>query len=262
MRLHWMHVKGQSSLDGLTHISQIADSCNYYSVLLVYHSLADDNWIKCANIINKEHKFKYLLAIRTYSISPEYFVMMYRSFNEIQKNRIMFNIVAGDIHDSESSVNDIILGKENFDTVEKRVDYTHMWMKKVLSMLSKEEIPEIVMSGISDKTLDSAAVFADYNLCMVDTYLYNPEIFSRNKKRMVSAALVIRDSYEEAEYVVSQIDQKHQSKWTLFGTEQQVIDKIKHLESIGVTDLMIRSHINDNQDNLIHDLVRKNNGVI
>lgn len=262
MKLHWMQIHGQSDLNGLTHISEVADECGYYSVLLVYHSLANDNWIKCANIINTKHRFKYHLAIRTYSISPEYFVMMYKSFNEIQKNRLMFNIVAGDIHNSESSVDDIILGKEYFDTVEKRVDYTHTWTKKVLSMLDKEDIPEIVMSGISEKTLDSAALFADYNLCMMDTYLENPKLFNRNKNRMVSAALVIRDSNEEAERVVNEIEEKHQKRWTIFGTEEQVIKKIKDLESIGVTDLMIRTHRNDDKYHLIHDLAKKNRGMI
>lgn len=262
MNLHWMHIHDPSDPDGLRSISEVINSCNYYSILLVYHSLDNDNWIKCANIINKEHKFKYHIAIRTYSISPEYFVMMYKSFNEIQKNRIMFNIVAGDIQDCESSVDDIILGQENLNTVERRVDYTHLWIKKVLSMLNEEDVPEIVMSGTSEKTLDSAALFADYNLCMIDAYQLNPEIFKRNKKRIVSAAIVIRDTYEEAERVVDEIDHKHQKRWTIFGTEQQVIKKIKHLESIGATDLMIRTHRNDSQVNLIHDLVRKNDGVI
>ena len=264
MRLHWMHIHGESSLDGLTRISEIVDSCKYHSILLVYHSTADDHWMKCANIINKEHKFKYHIAIRTYSISPEYFVMMYKSFNEIQKNRIMFNIVAGDLQDYELSINNITFGKENFDTVEKRVEYTRIWIKKVLELIKKEyiDVPEIVMSGTSEKTLDSAAEFADYTLCMLDSYIRKPEIFQRNKKRMVSAALVIRDTHEEAERIVNEIDHKHQKEWTIFGTEQQVVEKIKYLESIGVTDLMIRTHRNDDQFDLIHNLAKNNQGVI
>ena len=262
MKLHWMHVHGQSSPRAIKEISVMADLCSYYSVLFVYHSLISDNWMKCANAIDEQHKFKYHIAVRSYSISPEYFVMMYRSFNEIQKNRIMFNIVAGDIHDNETSVDDILLDKGSFDTVEKRVEYTSLWIKKVLSLLNDDEIPEIVMSGISDKTLSSAAIFADYTLCMVDTYLDNSKAFSKNKNKMVCAALVIRQSYKEAEEFVNQIEQKHQKRWTIFGTEKQVIKRIKYLESIGVTDLLIRSHKDDAQVNLIHDLVKENNGVI
>ena len=79
---------------------------------------------------------------------------------------------------------------------------------------------------------------------------------------MVSAALVIRDSNEEAERVVNEIEEKHQKRWTIFGTEEQVIKKIKDLESIGVTDLMIRTHRNDDKYHLIHDLAKKNRGMI
>ena len=257
-----MSIHDDNSLDGLRKNSKILNECNYYSNLLVYHSTNNDYWIKCANVLDLSHRFKYLFAIRTYAISPEYFVMMYRAFNEIQKNRIMFNIVAGDIHDNETSVDDIPLDKENFDTVEKRVEYTNLWIQKVLSLLNDEDIPEIVMSGMSEKTLTSAALFADYNLCMVNTYLDNPKAFSGNKNKMVCAALVIRQSYEDAEEIVNQIEQKHQKAWTIFGTEKQVIKRIKYLESIGVTDLMIRTHRNDDEFDLIHNLAKNNNGVI
>jgi hypothetical protein len=187
---------------------------------------------------------------------------MYRGFSEIQENRIMFNIVSGDIHDSETSVDDIIFNKENFYTSQKRVMYTHEWIKKVLSIIDKKKVPEIVMSGTSDNTLNSASVFADYNLCMMDSFVDNPKKFKRNKNRMVCAALIIRNTYEEAEKVVDQIKQKHQKRWTIFGTEEQVLEKIKYLKSIGVTDLMIRNHNEDNKYNLVHEFVAKNKGII
>ena len=262
MKLHLMYVNGSSNIDGLKKISELANKCNYYSVLLVYHSLENDFWIKCANVLDTTHTFKYMIAIRTYAISPEYFVMMYRGFSEIQENRIMFNIVSGDIHDSETSVDDIIFNKENFYTSQKRVKYTHEWIKKVLSIIDKKKVPEIVMSGTSDNTLNSASVFADYNLCMMDSFVDNPKKFKRNKNRMVCAALIIRNTYEEAEKVVDQIKQKHQKRWTIFGTEEQVLEKIEYLKSIGVTDLMIRNHKEDNKYNLVHEFVAKNKGII
>ena len=257
-----MYAYGDSSIEGLKKTSELAHECNYYSILLVYHSTQSDFWIKCANVLDKNHKFKYHLAIRTYAISPEYFVMMYRAFNEIQKNRIMFNIVGGDIQKSESSIDNIVTDKENFDTSEKRVEYTQLWIKKVLSLLRDDEIPEIVMSGVSAQTLNSAACYADYTLCMVDNYVDNPEKFIRNKNKMVCAAVVIRETYEEAQMIVDNIDHPHQKTWTIFGTEKQVLEKIKSLENIGVTDFLIRGHGNDKKFYLVHDFVKKHNGVI
>ena len=262
MKLHWMPVHESDDLKNLSLISQTADECYYSSILLVYHSLTNDFWIKCANAINLQHTFKYLLAIRTYAISPEYFVMMYKAFNEIQKNRIMFNIVAGDVQDSESCINNLVLYNKDFDTVEKRVNYTYLWMKKMLSLLPTEHVPEIVMSGTSGQTLLSAALFADYNLSMLDTYESDPTKFSCNKNKMVCCAIVIRNTYEEAEHIVNNIDQPHQKRWTIFGTEEQIVKKIKELKKIGVTDLMLRSHKNDDQFNLVHDFVKNHKGVI
>lgn len=264
MKLHWMQVYEDSTLSGMKKICNTINESNYYSILFVYHSTVPDFWIKCANILNTEHKFKYLLAIRTYAITPEYFVMMYRAFNEIQRNRIMFNIVAGDIHSEENCMNDLIVDKKSFDTIEKRVNYTHQWMKKVLSILERynEDIPEIVMSGASLETLKSASMFGDYNLVMMSEYIRSPERFSHSKNRMVSVAIVIRDTYEEAERVVNEIEHPHQKSWTIFGTEEQIVEKIKELKKLGATDLMIRIHGNDNEYHRVHDFAKKYKGVI
>lgn len=262
MRLHCMPIYDMAGIKSVKKISEIADKSNYYSVLFVYHSLSNDYWIRCANALNTNQKFKYFLAIRTYSISPEYFVMMYRSFNEIQKNRIMFNIVAGDIQSSESSIENIITEKEKLNTVEKRVDFTREWVEKVLFLLEKEEVPELVMSGTSEKTLDSAAAYADYNLSMLDTYLDNPKRFERNKNRMVCAAMIIRDTYDEAEKIANQIDHIHQKRWTIYGTENEILQKIKNLKTIGATDLLIRTHRNDLESHRIHEFSKKYKGVI
>lgn len=262
MRIHWMYPHSGNNLNDLRKLAETANECGYYSVLITYHSLTSDAWVKCANTINLEHKFKYFLAIRTYAISPEYFVMMYKAFNEIQKNRIMFNIVAGDIQESESSVDNIILNKEYFDTVEKRVEYTYKWMEKMVSLLSPEDMPEIVMSGTSEKTLHSASCFANYNLSMMNDYLDNPSKFKKNKNRMVCAAVKISDSYEEAEKFIDNLPLKHQKKWTIFGTEENVKQKMIELKQAGVTDILLRARPGDPEFYLVHDFVKKHNGII
>lgn len=231
-------------------------------MLVVYHSEHSDFWIKIANIIDKSHHFKYMLAMRTYAISPEYFVMMYRAFNEIQLNRIMFNIVSGDIHDSESSIENLLVDQNKLDTSQKRIDYTHDWIQKVSNIIGRRQMPEIVMSGVSEKTLSNAAKMADYTLCMMDNFLDNPKKFVVTKKTMVCAAVVIADTNQQAVEIVENIDQPHQKKWTIFGTEEEVFKKITELKSLGATDLLIRRHLNDPNYELIHNFVKKYKGRI
>jgi len=261
MKIHWMEVYGDTSMGGLQKTGKHLTDSGYYSCLLTYHSTRPDFWILCSRILDINDKFKYFLAIRTYAMSPEYFVAMYKAFNEIQKNRIMFNIVSGDIHPSEKSVDDIIFGKENFDTIEKRLDYTNKWIKKVFSILDrqKEVKPEIVMSGSSEQTLQTASTFADYNLCMLNEYKENKEKFQKNNNRMVCAGVTVRNSYKEAEKFVDNIDCKTDKRWSIYGTEKQILEEIDNLEKDGVTDLLIRNHRGDLEFELIHNLVKKYN---
>ena len=74
---------GDTSLDGLKTISSIVDEFGYESILLVYHSKIEDNWIKAARVLDTNHKFKYMPAIRTYAISPEYCAMISKAFYNI-----------------------------------------------------------------------------------------------------------------------------------------------------------------------------------
>ena len=115
---------GKTSVDHLKTTSNIVDEFGYESMLLVYHSQLDDPWIKAARALDTNHKFKYMPAIRTYAISPEYCAMMCKSFYEISPNRLMLNIVSGDLHASETSVRDSVFIKDLIDTPEKRLKYT------------------------------------------------------------------------------------------------------------------------------------------
>lgn len=241
-------------------LSSILDDAGYYSVLLTYHSLKSDAWIKCARALNLNHSIKYMIAIRTYSISPEYFSMMHNAFEEIAPNRLMFNIVSGDIHEEESSVSDVLYINDLIDTSQKRVDYTKEWIQKIKLINKIKNFPEIVMAGTSDKTLKMASDHADYTLCMIDQYKDSVEKFYKNNKKIIAAQIVIRENYEDAKkFVEKNIGEKHKQGWTIFGSESDIIAEISNLESIGVTDIMLRCNNNDTEKHLVHNFVKKYN---
>jgi alkanesulfonate monooxygenase SsuD/methylene tetrahydromethanopterin reductase-like flavin-dependent oxidoreductase (luciferase family) len=251
----------------ISEISSILDDAGYYSVLLTYHSLKSDAWIKCARALNIDHKIKYMIAIRTYAISPEYFSMMCNAFEEIAPDRLMFNIVSGDIHEEESSVYDVIYINDLIDTSQKRLDYTNEWIKKLKSINKIKKIPEIVMAGLSEKTLSLAREHSAYTLCMVDNYKDSVEKFYNNDKKIVAAQIVIRENNEDAKkFVELNVGEKHKQSWTIFGSELQITKEFDYLESIGVTDIMLRCNNSDTQQNLVHEFVKKynikRNGII
>lgn len=252
------------SIHYLKTLSGIVDEFGYESILLVYHSKIDDNWIKAARALDLNHKFKYMPAIRTYSISPEYCAMMSRAFHTIAPNRLMLNIVSGDIHSEETSVEDILFIKDYIDTPEKRLYYTDEWISKFLE-LANGTVSEIVMAGHSNETKKMADRYNATHLSMLNMHKQSffDSSFIKNKKQMVSVSILINDSPEAIKQILNASPGSEQ--WTIHGNKDSVKKQIMELKDLGVTDLLINSHVEDDNSSSIHylikEMMREQNGV-
>jgi alkanesulfonate monooxygenase SsuD/methylene tetrahydromethanopterin reductase-like flavin-dependent oxidoreductase (luciferase family) len=255
-----------SQIDLLSKLSEELDSVGYYSLLLVYHAKMRDHWIKAARVLNKEHKIKYMPAIRTYAITPEYAAMMSKAFKEISPNRLALNIVSGDIHSDENSVENMIWFGKDLATPDQRLDYTDEWMSKFIELCG-DHAPEIVMGGHANKTKLMAEKYNATHLSMLDMYLdaYKEDKFFKNTKQMVALCVVVRETDQEAEEFVSQPFDGWQKKWTIYGSPDTVKRNLMDLSNIGITDIIINSHPNDDHIDLVHktmgELIRSNNGI-
>ena len=260
MNLHWMSVRDDSDLISLKRLSSTVDEAGYKSILLVYHSLLPDYMIKVARIMDPKHSFKYMFAIRTYAVSPELCAMMMHSFHEIDKDRVMLNVAAGDMKDDEDSVNNMVFISDQMETKDQRVVYTAEWIEKFLRhpMLIKK--PDIVISGTSDKTIESSEKYADIHLAMLSTY---KEGFKVNTKRkMASTIVIIRDTNEEAKAVANQEKNYMMRNSMVYGTEEVVIEKLKKLSLLGITDILISDSVWDDQLYRLHKMTKSVQGVL
>lgn len=241
--------------ENLRILSNVLDYAGYESVLLVYHSLIPDYMIRVANIINKEHKLKYMFAVRTYSVSPEYCAMMCKAFDMISKNRIILNIAAGDLKNEETSIDDVVAIKDLLDTYEKRVEYTYQWLEKFTSLEYLNNKPEIVVSGTSLKTISNSEKYADAHLAMRSSYLEGLKV--NTKRRIAACRVIVRDSNEEAEELFAKEQSQMMKDSTIFGTEEEVINKIKKMNMLGITDVLISRHPDDDQEHKIHAMTKR-----
>jgi alkanesulfonate monooxygenase SsuD/methylene tetrahydromethanopterin reductase-like flavin-dependent oxidoreductase (luciferase family) len=254
-----MDAESDSDTETLKKLFKILDYNGYYSVLMVYHSEIPDYLIKCANVIDKTLSIKYMPAIRTYAISPEYFSMIYDAFEQIQEDRIMFNIVSGDLKDTEKSLDNLVGVGDFLKTYDQRVAYTNLWLKKLKNVRKGNKMPEMVLSGTSSLTLQSAEEYGDYSLCMLDYYIKNIGKFNNIKNKMVAVMIVLRDSIDEAKQFIERLPE-HQLEYTIFGTQSDVINRIKYLNSCGITDIMIRCHPEDEEKDRIHSMIKSITG--
>jgi len=247
-----------TSIESLRSLSERVDAAGYQSMLLVYHSTIPDHFIKAANVINKEHSFKYMIALRTYALSPEYCAMMCRAFEEIDSNRLMLNVASGDVHSSEKILENIVYISDLIDTPKKRRAYTQEWLNKFTSMYKDGSIPEIVMAGHNSETQQMARDRGYGSIFMLDIFLksFNKPEFIKNEKQFVSLGIIIRETFEEARNAFFRIPENEQ-EWTFFGTPEVVKQKIKDLKFYGITDLLICNPKDDPCEEDIHIIVKE-----
>ena len=255
---------GDTSISHLKTISGIVDEFGYESILLVYHSKIEDNWIKAARVLDTNHKFKYMPAIRTYAISPEYCAMISKAFHNISPNRLMLNIVSGDLHEEETSVEDIIWFGKDLDTPEKRLKYTDDWILKFNS-LAGNTVSEIVMGGHSNETRIMAEKYNATHLAMLNMHKqsYTDPNFIKNTKQMLSFSIIINDSESDIKNMLSR--SLGSERWTIHGNKDSVKEQIKNLKDLGATDLLVSPHPEDRNVSSIHylikEMIREQNGI-
>lgn len=228
----------------------------YYSVLFVYHSKSIDYLLPIIRYLDKNHSFKYLLAMRTYAISPEYCAMLVDSFNRIAKDRLSLNIVAGDLHSEETSVEDVIEISHLINTTLKRTEYTAKWINKFIELVKNK--PHIVMSGYSETTNETSEKFADEQLLMLSTYKKEMNGKIKTPKVMVSAPIYfIENENIDKNEMIQNLKNTNRMMYdsSIIGTEREVMDQIKKLKEIGVSNCMV-SVLDLSQENKLHRVMK------
>lgn len=257
MKFHWMIRHENTSPEGLREAFKYINSFGYTACMLTYHSRENDMLIKLARAVDEHLPLKYIVAMRTYAVSPEYLGMVINGFEEIAKDKLMFNIVAGDLHNNETSVFDVV-DSSMLLTSQDRVAYTGLWLEKFTNLdIIKNKIPNMFMSGTSRATFENCKNYNGGIMVMVDYYLENKEFLSQFDKRCVSLQICIRDTDEEAEKIKLKNYEGDKLKWCYFYSEKTLYEKIKELKKIGVTDLMITGLPFDPEVERVHNFVKK-----
>ncbi len=84
------------------------DKHHFSGVLFTYDATQGDMFVRTARDINPEEKIKYLIAVRPYTISPQYLYSINESMDEIVSDRLQINVVPGYIKDHEKDLGGIV----------------------------------------------------------------------------------------------------------------------------------------------------------
>lgn len=261
MKFHWMHRLQSNEADFLGELMQTLNDSGYYSVMFPYDPFMNDWMLKVLPFTKKEQELKYIFALRTYAISPEYTAMMFQQFNEYFPNKALINVLAGDKAqmEYEKDVRGALVDFDFFDNVEKRIQYTEQWLEKFVNLPILKYKPEIIMTGVSNPTLANVKKYGDYSGCMMDAYKDFPERYnSVSKNRLALVYCYITDTEEEYSKALelSKNEESFYTRFTMFGNYDQIINEIKNLKDLGLTDLMFARHELNKDDKKIHQFVK------
>lgn len=260
-RISWMlRYEPEYSRDDLVDLTKELDDVGYYSVLLTVHSRSADYLPKVASILPNEAKIKYMLAVRPYLLSPQYFMMLWSALQSIEKDRVIINWVHGTLGP-----------KENFDAVlnipenmqKPMVRKKHM--REFLEALDKTnlfkptDMPESLLSGGSEDTLKMVKQFGmnlgtGYDIIRDEHERYKKMEFPRT---YVQVSIIVRDTDEEAELIRSKNVLENRN--IIVGSKDTVLKKIQELGSLGATDLLISNAFSGGKEerNIIHNFIKE-----
>jgi len=255
----------------LREISSNLETIGYQSVLLTFHSKSADYFIKAAAALVSGDKIKYMLALRPYHMSPQYLAMVVKAFDEIDKNRISINFLAGGVDSmkGEPEQTDIYGNTESLDSIVKRTEFVRQFVDQYKFYSFTNSTPELIFSGHSEYTIETAKILNGTSLSMIDDYRNNIDRFSEIKNIMVSVCPIILDSELEAEEYKKFLHAKSYRyvDMSIIGTRDFVKEKLLLLETEGITDAMINTHrwefngmpheLSEKNDILVNELIKE-----
>lgn len=187
---------------------------NFDGVMFTYDATQGDMFVRTAKDIKINEKIKYLIAIRPYTISPQYLYAINQSMNEIQKNRLQINIIAGYIKDHESNVGGIVGDINDSSSSVDRSNYTIKFIESLNEISQNKKIEEqldVYISTTNKYVFDATKKFNNKIILPYSIYkrkfwsdsLKDPSLkipFERDGVEiMLAMTPIIRETKEELE---------------------------------------------------------------
>lgn len=121
---------------------------HHFDGVMFTHDIPEgDMFVKTAIDINPNENIKYLVAIRPYTISPQYLSMINRSMNKIDKGRLQINLISGYIKDHEDGVGGIVGDITDKSSAIDRSNYMIEFLKVLNEMDQDKKSPGYWQGG-------------------------------------------------------------------------------------------------------------------
>lgn len=227
------------------------DKAGFVGVMYTYDNTQGDFFTTLARDIKMYEKIKYLIAIRPYSISPQYLCMINKSVGEIMPNRLQINLISGHLKSHEEDVGGILGEVNDHSSNVDRSNYLIEYFRTLEKMKEnkKNHVPDYYVSTTNKYVFNAASELKakmivshrDYtNGCWPlssEFHSIKPdEPFSaKGEKMLVCVSPILRKTQEE----IDALDKPYLTSDTVYFTHDQFDHYVKQLEEDGITELMV-----------------------
>jgi hypothetical protein len=252
MNFYWF---GKTKDNNLAAMSKELEDSGFVGILLPYSVNVGDYFVQVATSIKDDQKLKYIIAIRPYTISPQYLAMIIKSLNVVAADRLWINFVSGQIVDGEEEIGGIIGDINDKSSPEDRRKYLQEYVPVFYDLCKKLNIDStICISGMGIETFSLVEKYGDYNFVAHEAYDNHGPFKKISKPRVVSMFPIIRtqdkiDNIKKTKDVPPDI---------FLTTEEQLIEKIKTLRSHGINDIMFYCYGSEEDRASIINFVKQN----
>jgi hypothetical protein len=178
---------------GISEVKELQEY-NYSGALFRYDIGKGDFFTQIARNIVVGEKFKYMVAIRPYVISPQYLSMIIKTINQISTNQIQVNLISGWIKEEEKDFGGV-LGDVN--DLSSNVDRSN-YLIKYIDAIENIKIKNIdYYVSVTNKFVFDASIKNNSKI-IIPYSQYKKNIYDLdNKNVMISVSPTLRETEEE-----------------------------------------------------------------
>jgi hypothetical protein len=205
-----------------------------------------DDFVKIARFMDAKKDFKYMVAMRSYTISPQYLSLICQSFKIMSLDKIQINLLAGHVRENEKGVGGIVGPINDLSSSIEKSNYMIEFLETMHNM--KLYKPDLYVSCTNKYTYDIAK---KYNYKMILPYSkYFEKAYGDNidlKNVMISFGPIIK---ENGEYPDININEEPQDQG--FYTTDSLTLFLDNLKESGVSGVLIaRRHTSSRPPSLL-----------
>lgn len=202
-------------------MSEELEICGFNGILFPTSSIGIDYFTEIARNIDPKTKIKYMVAVRPYTVSPQYISKIKSSMDKISINRVQINFVTGHITDEQKDVGGIVGEVNDFSSMIERSNYMIKYLPELNKI--KEKLPDFYISATNEFVFDAAKE----NKVLIPHSWYKINRFNLNPKlSMIHVSPIIRETEEE----IKNIDKSDWPQDTEFFTKGEFKKFIYELE--------------------------------